>query len=82
MAAIESISEVRKVLEDQMLDLVTIVKTIDAAVVANDETASGPSWHFLFFSRILQLEQSLEAYTAAVHHHAYPVLKDLQSLTR
>jgi len=82
MAAIESISEVRQALETQMLDLVTIVKTIDAAVVANDQTAAGPPWHFLFFSRILQLEQAVEAYTAAVHHHAYPVLKDLQSLTR
>jgi hypothetical protein len=81
MAAIESISQVRQVMEERMLELVLIVRTIDAAVTHSGD-GGGPDWHSLFFGRILDLDKAVDAYMEAVHHHAYPVLADLERITR
>lgn len=81
MAGIESIQVVARAFEDRMSDLSMIVKTIDAAVSASGDS-TGPEWHQLFLSRVLELETAYEAYSDAVQVHAYPVLKDMAAITR
>jgi len=72
MAAIEVITEARRAMEDQVLDLVTLVKCMDS--IAPDQT---PVWLAVFFGRIIDLDTKVNAYMDAVHEHAMPVLRDM-----
>lgn len=77
MAAIESIRGAQQVLEDKLLDLVTIIKIVDE--VAGD---APPDWVSLFLAKILDIDKAAHDFMDEVHTKAIPVLADMQSLAK
>lgn len=77
MAGMKSIDAVRGVLEDELLELTSLVKVF-SDLAGKDE----PPWLWLISSRMEKVEKLIYDYITAVHEHARPVLDDLEKVTR
>ncbi len=77
MAAMESIDRAGADLEEAVLDIGQIVEAF--AQLAGDNQ---PPWLFTVWRRVRKVDELTQAYMAAVHEHARPVLNDMAALTK
>ena len=64
------ISEKRSVMEEDLLQLSSLIKSYYEAIGSTDS----PSWLFVMGNRVSTLEASVAGYMSAIHEHAFPVL--------
>lgn len=80
MAGMKSIDEARDVLEEAALMTTETVKALQAVLdaVGSDEL---PPWLFVLARHIDAWDKASQAYMMAVHHHARPILNDMERLS-
>jgi hypothetical protein len=80
MAGMKSIDEARNVLEDAALMTTETVKAFYGIVEgAGTDT---PPWLFILATHVRAWDEATQAYMMAVHHHARPILNDMERLSR
>lgn len=77
MAGMKSIDDARVPLEEECLQLTTLI-----AAFSDLAGESDPPWLWLVRQRVAAVEERVQAYMTAVHEHARPVLNDMAKLTR
>lgn len=80
MAGMKSIDEARESLEEAMLMAVSTVKAC-REVLDQLQIGDEPSWLFVLGRHIGAWEEASNAYMMAVHHHARPILNDMERLS-
>lgn len=77
MAGMKSIDDARVLLEESCLQLTMLVSAFDDLAGDND-----PPWLFLIRSRVKEIDDFAQAYMMEIHHHARPVLRDFEALSK
>lgn len=80
MAGMKSIDEARESLEEAMLMTVSTIKA-HREVLDQLQIGDEPNWLFVLGRHIGTWEEASNAYMMAVHHHARPILDDMERLS-
>lgn len=80
MAGLQVISEARGRLEERLLELRELMLAFQS-IRPDGSTDPGPSWLWISCKHVDALATEVEAYMAAVHVHAVPLLRDMQRLS-